>query len=117
MSLKTISPAQAKDLMNQGAVLVDIRDADEHAREHIPGATNLALSEIKQGHPELENDRAVIYHCRSGARTMANGEAAQVGINTISRLARLRQQERSSTNEVLFCENPCCAIRRCGVAD
>jgi rhodanese-related sulfurtransferase len=49
MSLKTISPAQAKDLMNQGAVLVDIRDADEHAREHIPGATNLPLSEIKQG--------------------------------------------------------------------
>jgi rhodanese-related sulfurtransferase len=75
MSLKTISPAQAKDLMNKGAVLVDIRDADEHAREHIPGATNLALSEIKPGRPELENERAVIYHCRSGARTMANGEA------------------------------------------
>lgn len=75
MSLKTISPAQARDLMNEGAVLVDIRDADEHAREHIPGATNLALSRIKQGRPELENDRAVIFHCRSGARTMANGEA------------------------------------------
>lgn len=72
MSLKTISPAEAKDLMNQGALLVDIRDADEHAREHIPGATHLPLSKIKQGRPELENDRAVIYHCRSGARTMAN---------------------------------------------
>jgi rhodanese-related sulfurtransferase len=75
MSLKTISPAHAKDLMNQGAVLVDIRDADEHAREHIPGATHLSLSEIKQGRPELESPRAVIYHCRSGARTMANAEA------------------------------------------
>jgi rhodanese-related sulfurtransferase len=75
MSLKTISPAEAKDLMNQGAVLVDIRDADEHAREHIPGATNLALSEIKPGRPELESPRAVIYHCRSGARTMANAAA------------------------------------------
>jgi rhodanese-related sulfurtransferase len=75
MSLKTISPAQAKDLMNQGAVLVDIRDADEHAREHIPGAANLAFSETKPGRPELENERAVIYHCRSGARTMANAEA------------------------------------------
>jgi rhodanese-related sulfurtransferase len=74
MSLKTISPAEAKDLMNQGAVLVDIRDADEHAREHIPGATHLPLSKIKQGRPELENNRAVIYHCRSGARTMANAE-------------------------------------------
>ena len=77
MSLKTISPAQARDLMNQGAVLVDIRDTDEHAREHIPGATSLPLSEIKPGRPELENERAVIYHCRTGARTMANGEALQ----------------------------------------
>jgi rhodanese-related sulfurtransferase len=58
--------------MNEGAVLVDIRDADEHAREHIPGATHLPLSEIKQGRPELENNRAVIYHCRSGNRTAAN---------------------------------------------
>jgi rhodanese-related sulfurtransferase len=57
MSLKTISPAEARDLMNQGAVLVDIRDADEHAREHIPGATHLPLSEIKPGRPELESSQ------------------------------------------------------------
>jgi rhodanese-related sulfurtransferase len=81
MSLKTISPAQARDLMNDGAVLVDIRDADEHAREHIPGATHLPLSEIKPGRPELENERAVIYHCRSGNRTMANGEALKEAAN------------------------------------
>ena len=75
MSLKTISPVQAKELMSEGAVLVDIRDADEHARERIPGATNLPLSQIKQGRPELEGPRGVIYHCRSGARTKANAEA------------------------------------------
>lgn len=75
MSLKTISPAQARGLMKQGAVLVDIRDPDEHAREHIPGATNLPLSGIKVGGPELMSPRGVIYHCRSGARTMANAEA------------------------------------------
>lgn len=74
MSLKTISPAEARRLVDEGAVLVDIRDSDEHAREHIPGARHLPLSEIKPGRPELENPRAVIYHCRSGARTMANAE-------------------------------------------
>ena len=33
MSLKSISPQAASELMNQGAVLVDIRAADEHARD------------------------------------------------------------------------------------
>ena len=33
MSLPTIPPAEAKRLLDMGAVLVDIREADEHARE------------------------------------------------------------------------------------
>ncbi len=32
MSLQKISPTHAKHLLDQGAILVDIREADEHAR-------------------------------------------------------------------------------------
>jgi rhodanese-related sulfurtransferase len=74
MSVKTISPADARRIIGEGAVLVDIRDADEYGREHIPGALHLPLSEIKPGRPELESPRAVIYHCRSGNRTAVNAE-------------------------------------------
>ena len=35
-ALKTISPERAAELMRDGAVLVDVREADEHARERIP---------------------------------------------------------------------------------
>ena len=38
MSLQTITPREAKRLLDGGGVLVDIREADEHARESIPGA-------------------------------------------------------------------------------
>jgi rhodanese-related sulfurtransferase len=48
-ALKTISPERAAELMRQGAVLVDIREADEHTRERIPGARHHALSEIGAG--------------------------------------------------------------------
>jgi rhodanese-related sulfurtransferase len=73
MSLKTISPAEARTLIEQGAVLVDIRESDEHAREKIPGAHNLPLSRIKAGAAaDFGPVRAIIYHCRSGARTAAN---------------------------------------------
>ena len=70
-----IDPRSAKALLEDGAaVLIDIREPDEHARERIPQATNAPLSRL-EGTP-LPRGRApiAIFHCRSGART---AEAAQ----------------------------------------
>lgn len=69
MILKTISPAGARRALDDGALLVDIRAADEHARERIPGALNLPLDRIA-GLPR--EARAVVFHCRSGMRTAAS---------------------------------------------
>lgn len=67
----TISPQEAASLIARGAVLVDIREADEYARERIAGARHLPLSRVEAG--ALPKDAAaVIFHCRSGARTRAN---------------------------------------------
>ena len=71
-NLKTISPARAAELIRDGAVLVDIREADEHARERIPGAQHHALSRIDHRTPVREGDDVLIFHCRSGARTKGN---------------------------------------------
>jgi len=71
-ALKTISPARAAELMRDGAVLVDVREADEHARERIPGARHHALSRLDAEHPARPGDDVLIFHCRSGARTQAN---------------------------------------------
>lgn len=74
MTMKSITPEEARRLIENGAKLVDIRDRDEHAREHIPGADNVPLAEIDR----LEaGDCSVVFHCRSGARTEAN--AARLG--------------------------------------
>lgn len=40
MSLQKITAREAKRLIDNGALLIDIRGADEHARESIPGARN-----------------------------------------------------------------------------
>lgn len=67
--MKTISPVEAVRLCaNGGAVLVDIREPDEHAREKIDGAVSLPLSSWDGGPLEAGT---IIYHCRSGARTEA----------------------------------------------
>jgi rhodanese-related sulfurtransferase len=81
MTLSTISPANAKHLTDEGAILVDIREADEHARERIPGARHLALSMFDKAGPVEHGGKPVIFHCRSGARTLGNAPrlAAKAG--------------------------------------
>ena len=69
MSLQTISPTEARRLLAEGATLVDIREADERAREKIPGAHHLPLSKLDEADLVLHAGRPVIFHCRSGART------------------------------------------------
>ena len=72
MSLKTISPAEAKRLLDQGAVLVDIREADEHARERIPQARNISMSRLDHAEIDTTKANAVLFHCKSGMRTLSN---------------------------------------------
>lgn len=88
MSLPTISPEQAKRLLEEGAMLVDIREADEHAREKIAGARLMPLSKLDEADLAVHEGKPVLFHCKSGARTLATaprladkaGEACEVYI-------------------------------------
>lgn len=69
MTLATLSPADTRAAIDTGARLVDIRGADEHARERIPDAINVPLDRIG----DVPRDgRPIIFHCKSGMRTSAN---------------------------------------------
>ncbi|CAN5164794.1 rhodanese family protein [soil metagenome] len=71
MTLPHISPEKAKQMIASGAVLVDIREADEHARARIAQARHQPLSRL--GSIDVGSGaRAVIFHCKSGGRTAAN---------------------------------------------
>lgn len=72
MTLQTISPERAKALIDAGAVLVDIREPDEHAREHIPRARLQPVSLLQQGAIQAFGGSPVIFHCKSGGRTQSH---------------------------------------------
>ena len=72
MSLPNIAPARARRLIDTGAILVDIREASEFARERVPGARNLPLSSL--GKVQSTGAKAVIFHCKSGTRTRTNAQ-------------------------------------------
>jgi rhodanese-related sulfurtransferase len=72
--VETISPERATELVEDGAVLIDIRETQEHANENIPGARHHALSQIDARHPARDGDTVLIFHCRSGTRTKMNAK-------------------------------------------
>lgn len=71
MSLPSVTPNKAKRLIDDGAILIDIRDRDEHQRERIAIASSCPLTEVDRLAPTTA---PVIFHCRSGNRTAANAD-------------------------------------------
>jgi len=70
MSLKTISAIEAQRMIaHDGAVLVDVRERHEIAREHIDGAIELPLTSFKTGDLKAAKGRKAIFFCHSGGRT------------------------------------------------
>ena len=49
--------------------LIDVREADEFAAGHLPGAINLPLSDFLERYGELDKDKSYHIICRSGARS------------------------------------------------
>ncbi len=69
-AVKKIDPVKAKSLLDSGAaVLIDIRESDEFAREHVAGARHVPLSAFDAADFRDAQGKVAIFHCASGART------------------------------------------------
>ena len=65
-----VAPAEAVQLVKQGAVLVDVRSPAEYALGHVTGALNLTIDQLRTSpHAIGARDGMVIVYCRSGARS------------------------------------------------
>ncbi len=82
-------PQEATDLMAGGALMVDIREADEWEEVRIPEAEFRPLSEINEWYEDLPRDRTVILQCRSGNRSAMATAALirQAGMDNVVNLA------------------------------
>jgi len=75
-SAAAVSPTEAVRLMNDGAVLVDVRSMNQFKDGHISGARSLPGDQIAEGAKALDKfrDKTVITCCDSG---IASGAAAR----------------------------------------
>lgn len=73
--IKEIDPKTAKAWFEADeAVLVDVREPSEYAREHIIGARLVPLSGFDKEDFTKDHDKVAVFHCRSGSRTATNAQ-------------------------------------------
>lgn len=66
------------DLLEGGAVLIDVREAEELARgaDPLPGFTHLPLSRLGELHSRVPGTNPIIFYCRSGLLSYQAAEIA-----------------------------------------
>ena len=86
--VKQVMFTQLRDLRDQGALIIDVREADEFALGHIKGAKNIPLSQLRGRLDELPNDQPLYVHCRSGQRSYNAARALmQLGFDDVYNVA------------------------------
>lgn len=66
-----LAPDEARQLNEQGAVWLDVRHANEYLHQHLSGACNLPLHELRARLGELDRNKHYICYCKTGRRSSA----------------------------------------------
>jgi phage shock protein E len=81
-------PADAKKLVTEGALLLDVRTPEEFKDGHVEGAKNIPVQELEKRLAEVgDKSRAVVVYCRSGRRSeTAKGILLKAGWKRVENL-------------------------------
>lgn len=84
-SRTSVDPKEAKSMVDQGALLLDVREISEWNHGHAPGALNIPLGSLPQNLHRLPKDSTILVCCRSGGRSAsAVSLLAENGIHAIN---------------------------------
>lgn len=70
---KKISPEEAKEMMDDSVIILDVRTEEEFAQGYISGAVLIPDYEIEQraGEELMDKNQKILVYCRSGRRSEA----------------------------------------------
>jgi rhodanese-related sulfurtransferase len=75
-----VDPLTAKTRLENGAVLIDVREQIEFDEARVPGATLIPLSEFANRFEEMPKDKEIVLICAGGVRSAQAAQfAAQHG--------------------------------------
>jgi rhodanese-related sulfurtransferase len=70
-----IDPTEAKRRVEDGAMLLDVRNADEWEAGHVEGSTWIPMNQIVDRQGELPTEREIVAICKVGGRSGRVAEA------------------------------------------
>jgi rhodanese-related sulfurtransferase len=70
-----VSPQRAKELVEGGASLIDVRTSEERDGSHIEGSRHIALEQVSGAAETIDRDAPVVFYCKVGARSAMATEA------------------------------------------
>lgn len=83
---REVTPRQLASMLQQGhAMVIDVREMDEFAAGHIPGAINLPLSAFRASQLPDPDGKLLVLNCAAGRRSAMALEkcaAANAGVDT-----------------------------------
>ena len=107
MAINEIPVNELTTLVENGSLVVDVREPDEYESGHIPGAVLVPLSTVLTNKSEFESDETVYVVCRSGGRSMQACEMLHdVGISNVVNVAGGTMGWISLGNEIVTGEHP-----------
>ena len=82
-----ISVDEAKEMMADGAAVIDVREPHEYTSGHVPGATLMPVNSVHKRREELPKDQDLIFVCALGQRSALGAEmAAAAGLTRLFNL-------------------------------
>src|SRR5437879_931621 len=69
--IEEIDPAKVRELIDEGVTIVDVRETDEFAAGHLPGAKHVPKSylETRIETAIADRDAQIVLYCQSGNRS------------------------------------------------
>ena len=96
-----VSPRLAREYLQHGAQVVDVRSEQEFAAGHLRGAINIPLDRLQTTAPKklLDPTQVLLLHCHSGMRSavarrqlVRMGYSAAFNLGSYGRAARILSQ-------------------------
>jgi rhodanese-related sulfurtransferase len=72
-----VTPAEAAELIEAGATVIDVRRDYEFGAGHLESARRIEMNELTAHAEEIPRGKPVVFYCRSGNRSGMAAEAFQ----------------------------------------
>lgn len=80
-----VDPDRAAALVDEGASLLDVREPDEWAAGHVPGAIHIPMGEVIDRVDRISGAGRVVVVCRSGGRSARVAEyLLGIGVDAVN---------------------------------